>query len=65
MLGRGEVEGGAKSMKEIKKYKLPVIRQMNHRDEKYSIGNILNSIILMRMMTDGDYTYRGTVVSTE
>ena len=31
----------AKQIKGIKRYKLPVIKYISHRDEKYSIGTIV------------------------
>ena len=40
-------------MKVIKRYKLPVIRQISHKDAKYSIGNI----IIMILVTGGKNTY--------
>ena len=33
-------------MKGIKRYKLPVIRLISHRDEKYSLENIINKIVI-------------------
>ena len=41
--GRGE---WVKQMKEIKKYKLPVMKHISHRDEKYNIGNTINNILI-------------------
>lgn len=31
-------------MKEIKRYKLPGVKQISHRDEKYSIGNTIDKV---------------------
>ena len=33
-------------MKEIKRYKLPVSKQMSHRYERYSMGNTVNNHVL-------------------
>ena len=33
-------------MREIKRYKLLVTKQMNHRDEMYSMGNTVNNIVV-------------------
>ena len=30
----------------IKKYKLPVIKQISHEDVRYSIGNTVNNIVI-------------------
>ena len=45
--------------KGIKRYKLPVIKQRSHRDEKYSTGNIVSRIVTGCMVTEGDYIYCG------
>jgi len=34
--------GGTKQKKENKRYKLPVMKLVSHREVKYSIGNITN-----------------------
>ena len=34
-------------MKGIKRYALPVIKQINHEDRKYSIGKIVNIVITL------------------
>ena len=36
-----------KMVKGIKGYKHPVIKSVSHRDEKYSIGNIVNNMVIM------------------
>lgn len=33
-------------MKETEKYKPPVIKQISYWDQKYSIGNVVNNIII-------------------
>ena len=43
----------------IKKYKLPAIEKMSHKDEKHSIGNTVNNTIIILY---GDYT---SMMSTE
>ena len=42
-------------MKGIKRYRFLVIR---YRDKKYSIGNIVNNMVIT-LVTDGSYTYSG------
>ena len=41
-------EGGrcVKEVKEIKRYKLPVTKRMSHRDEMYSVGNMINNYVI-------------------
>ena len=34
-------------MREIKRYKLPLAKYMNHRYEMYSVGNIVNNFIIV------------------
>lgn len=34
-------------MKGIKRHKLPIIKEIGHRNEKYSIGNTVNNIVIM------------------
>ena len=47
MVARGKgVTGWAKREKGIKKYKLPVIKQVSHRDVMYSTGNTVNNIVI-------------------
>ena len=33
-------------MKEIKRYKIPAIKRMSHKDEMYSMGNIVSNIVI-------------------
>ena len=47
MFARGECgEVGKNSQKELKWYKLQVMKQMSHRGLMYSIGNIFNTIAI-------------------
>ena len=45
-------------MKEIKRYKLLVTKEMSHRYEMYSVGNIVNNFVIC-MATDDNSTYHG------
>ena len=38
---------GAKLVDRCKKYSLPVMEQISHRDERYSTENIVNGITIM------------------
>lgn len=40
----------------MKGHRHPVIKQISHRDEKYSTGNIVRNTALM---ADNDHTYQG------
>ena len=45
---RGKVYGEwVKQVKETKRFKLPVIKQVSHENEKDSIGNTANNIVIM------------------
>ena len=47
MTARGEgAEGGEKSMREMKRYKLPVTKSMSHGYERYSVGNRFNNYVI-------------------
>ena len=52
---RGE-RGGEKQVREIKRYKFAVTKQINHRCEMYSVGNIVNNC-LISLVTDGNQTH--------
>ena len=43
----GGRRGWAKQVKGMKRHKLAVMKQVSHRDEKYSLGNIVNNIVIM------------------
>ena len=43
--GSGEGQGKI-DMREIKRYKISVAKQMSHRGEIYSVGNIVNNYII-------------------
>ena len=42
-VGRGP--GGEKELRDIVKHKLSVTKQMSHRHEMYSVGNIANNYV--------------------
>ena len=42
--GKG-VRGGEKELRDIMKSKLSVTKQMSHRHEMYSVGNIANNYV--------------------
>ena len=42
--GKG-VRGGEKELRDIMKSKLSVTKQMSHRHEMYSVGNIANTYV--------------------
>ena len=44
-------------MREIKRYKLPSAKQMNHRDEMYSMGNVVKKFSYLCMVTVGKQIY--------
>ena len=52
MTARREVGGGTKEVREIKRYKLPGTKQVSHRNQMYSMGNIVNNNVISSMMTD-------------
>ena len=37
---------GKKQVREIKRYKLSVAKYINHGDEMYSVGNIVNNYVV-------------------
>lgn len=43
-MGRGK--GGEKELRDIVKHKLSVTKQMSHRHEMYSVGNIANNYVI-------------------
>lgn len=44
-------------MKGIKRYQLPAIESVSHRDEKYSVGNTVKTTAFQHyMVTDGNHT---------
>ena len=43
--GRG-MGAGKKQVREIKRYKLSVAKYINHGDEMYSVGNIVNNYVV-------------------
>ena len=48
MVARGRwVREWVKRVKGIKRYKLPVIKYVRHRNEKDSIENIVNNIVIL------------------
>ena len=45
-------------MREIKRYKLSVAKQMSRGHEIYSVGNIVNNYVIS-LVTDSNQTYHG------
>ena len=45
-----------KWVKRSGKYRLLVMEEISHRNERYNIGNIVNGIVIVAMVPDGSYT---------